>query len=45
MFRSDKRYSLLGLLIDYEENKVLWIQSQESYYQQFIPFVIYEWAK
>ncbi len=45
LFTREKQSSLFGLLISYEENKVLWIQSWEPYSQQFIFFVTYEWAQ
>ncbi len=41
----DKNSSLLGKLISYEQNYVLWIWHLETYSQQFIIFVAYEWTQ
>ncbi len=37
----DKHSSLLGQLVSYEENKVLWIESQGLYLQHRIFFLTY----
>ncbi len=39
---SNKHYNLMGLLLSYEENEVLWIRLQGPYSQHLIFFLMYE---
>jgi len=40
-----KQSSLLGRLVSYKQNGVLWIQYQGRYSQHFIFFVTYGWTQ
>jgi hypothetical protein len=40
----DKRSSLLGPLVNNEENEVLSIHNQDTYSEYFIFFITYEWV-
>ncbi len=41
----DKHFSILGLLVSYEENEVLWIRTLELYLQHLIFFITYKAAQ